>query len=145
VTDGREDPDAPLVTGTDWTLSCTTEYESTLAFIQDVLGLTVFKQGIAQTDTQFARYACAAFPSGAVLEVVEPVQSAEHLRGRQVLCMAVRDIEQARRELDRRGAVFASDTFYDGEGLGWAYVRAPDGNIYQVYGPAGNEDGRNPS
>jgi catechol 2,3-dioxygenase-like lactoylglutathione lyase family enzyme len=122
-------------------LSCTTDFESTLAFVRDVLGMEIFQQGIARTDLQFARYACAAFPSGDVLEVVEPVQAAEHVRGRQVLCLTVRNIEEARRELERRGAVFASDMVYDGEGQGWIYVRAPDGNIYQVYGPVADEDG----
>ena len=117
-------------------LSCTTDFEPTLAFVRDVLGLKVFKQGIARTDTQFTRYACAALPGGGTLEVVEPAQSAAHMQGRQILCLRVRDIVEAKGELERRGAVFASDMFYDGEGLGWIYVQAPDRNIYQVYGPA---------
>lgn len=141
VMDPSEDPDRPLITGFDWMLSCTTDFESTLAFVRDVFGLAIFKQGIAQTDTQFARYAVAVFPSGAVLEVVEPVQAVKHLHGRQILCLTVRNVVDARRELERRGAVFASDIFHDGEGLGWTYVLAPDGNVYQVYGPVTDEDG----
>jgi catechol 2,3-dioxygenase-like lactoylglutathione lyase family enzyme len=140
VADLSEDSGAPLIIGFDWMLSCTTDFESTLAFVRDVLGLEVFKQGTAQTDRQFARYACAALPSGDVLEVVEPVQAAEHVRGRQILCLKVRNIEEARRELGRRGAAFASDMVYDGEGVGWIYVRAPDGNIYQFYGPVADEE-----
>ena len=130
-----EPREQPLVTGFDWMLSCTTDFESTVGFVRDVLGLEIVKQGIARTDTQFARYACAATASGAVLEVVEPGPGAQHLRGRQILCLTVGDVVAARRELERRGAVLASDLFRDGEGLGWFYVGAPDGNIYQVYGP----------
>lgn len=130
----NEASDAPLIIGFDWMLSCTTDFESTIAFVRNVLGMKVLKQGRAQTDVHFARYACAAFPSGQVLEVVEPVPTAEHVRGRQILCLRVRDVLEAKRELERRGAVFASDMLYDSEGLGWIYLRAPDGNVYQVYG-----------
>jgi catechol 2,3-dioxygenase-like lactoylglutathione lyase family enzyme len=140
VAELSEDSGAPpLIVGFDWMLSCTTDFESTLAFVRDVLGMKVFKQGIAETDRQFARYACAALPSGDVLEVVEPVQPAVHVRGKQILCLAVRDFLEARRELERRGAVFASDIFHKA-GVGWIYVRAPGGNIYQIYGPFAGED-----
>jgi hypothetical protein len=76
-----------------------------------------------------------------VIEVVEPAQAAEQVRGRQILCLTVRDIVEARRELERRGAVFASEMLYDGEGLGWVYVQAPDGNVYQIYGPVPDDAG----
>jgi hypothetical protein len=141
VADPSEDSDAPLIIGFDWMLSCTTDFENTLEFMRDVLGVTFFKEGNAQTDLQFARYACAAFPSGDVLEVVEPAHAAEQVRARQILCLKVRNIVEAKRELERRGAVFAGDLIYDGEGLGWIYVRAPDGNVYQIYGPVPDEQG----
>lgn len=137
----NEDSGAPLIIGFDWLLSCTTDFESTLEFVRDVLGIKVSKQGRAQTDMHFARYAWAALPSGQVLEVVEPVQAAEHLDGKQIVCLSVPDVLAARRELERRGAAFASEMLYDSEGLGWIYVRAPDGNIYQVYGPVADGDG----
>ena len=41
-------------------------------------------QGVAWTDTPFARYACAAPPSGTVIEVVEPLPDAQQVRGRLV-------------------------------------------------------------
>lgn len=140
MADRSQDPDPPLIVGFDWLLSCTTDFEATLAFVRDVLGLNVFKQGMAQTDTHFARYACAALPSGDVLEVVEPSPAGGQVRGKQILCLRVRNVAEARRELERRGAVFASEMFYDGEGLGWTYLRAPDGSIYQIYGPVADRD-----
>ena len=132
----RMEPDAPVVTGFDWMLSCTTEYEATMAFVQDILDLPIARQGIAQTDTHFSRYACATLPSGSTLEIVEPSPSAGQLSGRQILCLTVPDLLRARAQLERRGAVFASDVFTESADLGWMYVQAPGGNIYQIYGPA---------
>jgi hypothetical protein len=57
------------------------------------------------------------------------------LHGKQILCLAVTDLVQARAELDRRGADFVSEMFEDGTGVGWVYLQAPGGNIYQIYGP----------
>jgi len=127
--------DARLVTGFDWLLSCTTEFEATIAFVRDVLGLTIARQGTARTDTHFSRYACATLPSGDTLEIVEPSQSAGPLYGKQILCLQVPDLLQARAEMNSRGAVFVSELFDDGTGVGWIYVQAPAGNIYQIYGP----------
>jgi hypothetical protein len=127
-----------FITGFDWMLSCTTEFEPTVAFAREVLGLPITEQGVAQVDTRFSRYARAALPNGSTLEIVEPAQSAEPLRGRQILCLTVRNILEAKQELERRGAVFASEMIDDGQGLGWIYLQAPGGNVYQVYGPIGN-------
>jgi catechol 2,3-dioxygenase-like lactoylglutathione lyase family enzyme/mannose-6-phosphate isomerase-like protein (cupin superfamily) len=127
--------EAPLVEGFDWMLSCTTEFDSTVAFYRDVLGLQFTKEGTATTDTHFSRYACAVVPEGGTLEVVEPSPASPDLQGKQVLCLRVRDIRAAMAELARRGAIFTSGLFNDGEGLGWVYVQAPGGNVYQIYGP----------
>jgi catechol 2,3-dioxygenase-like lactoylglutathione lyase family enzyme len=131
-----------VITGFDWMLSCTADFDETVGFVRDILGLHIARQGTAQTDTQFARYACAPLPGGGTLEIVEPAESAQAVRGRQILCLTVGDIVAAVRELERRGAVFASGLIDDGEGLGWIYVQAPGGNVYQVYGPLGAETGR---
>jgi catechol 2,3-dioxygenase-like lactoylglutathione lyase family enzyme len=127
--------DARIVSGFDWMISCTTEFEATIAFVRDVLGLTIARQGPAQTDTHFSRYACATLPSGGTLEIAEPSRSAGPLQGKQVLCLAVPDLLQAQVEMQRRGAVFVSELFDDGTGVGWIYVQAPGGNVYQIYGP----------
>jgi catechol 2,3-dioxygenase-like lactoylglutathione lyase family enzyme len=126
--------DASLVTGFDWLLSCTSDFEATIAFVQDVLGLTIARRGPAQTDTHFSRYACANLPGGGTLEIVEPSPSADQLHGKQILCFTVLDLLEAKGEMERRGAVFVGDIFHEGD-LGWTYVQAPGGNIYQIYGP----------
>jgi catechol 2,3-dioxygenase-like lactoylglutathione lyase family enzyme/mannose-6-phosphate isomerase-like protein (cupin superfamily) len=138
-------PAVRLVEGFDWMLSCTTEFDSTVAFYRDVLGLEFTKHGPATTDTHFSRYACAVVADGGTLEVVEPSPGAPQLRDKQVLCLRVRDIHHAMAELARRGAIFTSGLFDNGEGLGWVYIRAPGGNVYQVYGPIVDEGDRGPS
>ena len=128
-------PEVGLIRSFDWMLSCTTRFDSTVAFYRDVLGLTLADHGVARVDTHFSRYACAPLPAGGTLEVVEPGPAAQHLRGRQILCLRVEDILAAKTELEGRGALFMSGVFDNGEGLGWTYVRAPGENVYQVYGP----------
>jgi len=133
--------EASLVTGFDWMLSCTSDFEATIAFVQDVMGLRIARQGTAQTDTHFSRFACANLPDGGTLEIVEPSQSAEQLRGKQILCLTVPDLLEAKTEMERRGAVFVGDMFREGD-LGWIYVQAPGGNIYQIYGPVNGSQAR---
>jgi catechol 2,3-dioxygenase-like lactoylglutathione lyase family enzyme len=135
----------PLIEGYDWMLTCTTEFDSTVAFYRDVLGLEFAQQGVARTDTHFSRYAYAVLPDGGTLEIVEPNPGAPQLQGKQILCLKVRDILAAKEELERRQATIASVLFDNGEGLGWIYVRAPGDNVYQIYGPILNEADGNSS
>jgi len=123
-----------LVVGLDWLLTCTTEFDATVEFYRDVLGLDLTAQGVATVDTHFSRYAYARLPDGSTLEIVEPTDAAAHLRGRHIPCLKVEDILQARDEFTRRGAAVISRLFEDGAGLGWLYVQAPGGSIYQIYG-----------
>ena len=125
----------PLIEGYDWMLNCTTEFDSTVAFYRDVLGLEFAQQGVARTDTHFSRYAYARLPDGGTLEIVEPNPNSPQLEGKQVLCLKVRHIYAAKEELLRRGATIVSDLFDNGEGLGWFYVQAPGDTVYQIYGP----------
>jgi hypothetical protein len=127
--------DDGLVSDFDWMLSCTTNFEATVAFVRDVLGLDIRAQGQARVDKHFTRYACAGLPSGQVLEVVEPSEAGMHMNGKQILCFRSDDVHHARHTLEHRDAVIASDMIYDDEGTAWFYVQACDGNLYQIYGP----------
>jgi catechol 2,3-dioxygenase-like lactoylglutathione lyase family enzyme len=122
------------VIGFDWMLSCTTAFDQTVAFYRDILGLDVTEPRPARVDSNFARYACAVLPDGGTLEIVEPRPGENALRGRQILCLRVPAIHPALRDLEARGAHLVSGPFDNGEGLAWVYVRAPDGNVYQIYG-----------
>src|SRR5262245_11670913 len=104
-------------------LSCTVEFDSTVAFYRDVLGLTVTQPRPAMVDSNFSRYAVAVLPDGGTLEIVEPTP-ASCLQGRQILCLRVADIRPAMRDLQARGARIVSGLFDNGEGLGWVYIQA---------------------
>jgi catechol 2,3-dioxygenase-like lactoylglutathione lyase family enzyme len=120
----------------DWLLSCTTDFDMGVAFVRDVLGMEITAQGDARVDKHFSRYACARLADGRTLEIVEPSEAGRHLRGKQILCFKTHDAVQARLTLEQRGAQVISAMIHDGQGTGWFYVQGPDGNVYQIYGPA---------
>lgn len=117
----------------DWIIRATTRFDDVVSFYRDTLGLRVGSTGPAMVDLQFVRYATFAVPGGVTLEVVEPRPDLRHLHDVTIVCIAVDDYDATRAELEARGQTFLTDTVSDGR-LGWAYVQAPDGAIYQIYG-----------
>jgi hypothetical protein len=121
--------------GIRWIATCTTNFDETVAFFCNVMGLPVTEEGIPVTDTQFTRYAQITMPNGVVLEVVEPGETAGELYNGLVVSMTVDDVAEARRELEGQKIVFLTPIFDTRKGWGWTYFRAPDGNVYQIQGP----------
>ena len=121
--------------GINWVITCTTNFEQTVAFFRDTLGLAVTAEGVPVTDVQFTRYAQIAMPAGGVLEIVEPTAAVQHLYTAPIVALTVDNVTQARRELEQRQVAFVSPIFRTQDGWGWTYFRAPDGNIYQLQGP----------
>jgi predicted enzyme related to lactoylglutathione lyase len=120
--------------GINWVITCTTNFEQTVAFFRDVMGLVVTAEGIPVTDIQFTRYAQITLPTGGVLEIVEPTAEVQQLYTAPIASFTVDDVRQARRELEDRQIVFVAPIFSTKDGWGWTYFRAPDGNIYQLQG-----------
>ena len=52
-----------------------------------------------------------------------------------VISITVDDLAATRRELEGRGVEFLTPIFDTRQGHGWTYLRAPDGNVYQIQGP----------
>ncbi len=123
-----------ITEGMNWVLTCTPNFEQTVAFFRDVLGLAVTAEGIPTTDLQFTRYAQITLPTGGVLEIVEPTADVQQLYTAPIVSFTVDDLRQARRELEAQEVVFVAPIFSTKEGWGWTYFRAPDGNIYQLQG-----------
>ena len=121
--------------GVEWILTCTTNFDETVAFFSNVMGLPVTEVGVPVTDTQFTRYAQITMPNGVVLEVVEPGEAVCQLYHAPIVSITVDDLAHARRELEGRKIEFLTPIFDTGKGFGWTYFRAPDGNVYQVQGP----------
>ncbi len=123
-----------ITEGINWALTCTANFEPTVAFFRHVLGLPITAEGIPVTDIQFTRYAQFTLPTGGVLEIVEPAAGVGQLYTAPIVSFTVDDIRQARRELEDRQIVFVAPIFRTQDGWGWTYFRAPDGNIYQLQG-----------
>jgi len=121
--------------GMDWIITCTTNFEETVAFFRDVLGLPVKEAGIPVTDRQFRRYAQIAMPNDSVLEVVEPEDAVRKLYDAPIPSITVDDVVHSRKEMENKRVEFVSEIFRTGSGWGWTYFRAPDGNVYQLQGP----------
>jgi catechol 2,3-dioxygenase-like lactoylglutathione lyase family enzyme len=123
--------------GIHWVMSCTREFEQTVAFFRDSMGLRLVKEGVPVTDTQFARYALLRLADGATLEVVEPADEAvAALYAAPIITFKVDDLVQARRELSANGAEFLTPIFRAQEHMAWTYFRAPDGHVYQIWSGA---------
>jgi catechol 2,3-dioxygenase-like lactoylglutathione lyase family enzyme len=120
--------------GISWIISCTSNFDQTVAFFRNVMGLAVTAEGVPVTDTQFTRYAQIKMPNGVVLEIVEPDQRVRQLYAAPIVSLTVDDVAQARRELEDLKVEFVAPIFSTKEGWGWTYFRAPDGNVYQIQG-----------
>ena len=123
--------------GIHWIINCTPEFERTVAFFRDSMGLRLAEEGIPVTDKQFTRYALLRLPDGGTLEIVEPAdKTISALYAAPVVCFKVDDLAQARRELSGNGAEFVAPIFQAHEHEAWTYFRAPDGHVYQVWSDA---------
>jgi hypothetical protein len=121
--------------GIKWIVACTTNFDETVAFFCNVMGLAVTEEGVPVTDTQFMRYAQIPMPNGVMLEIVEPGETVRQLYRAPIVSITVDDVAQARRELEGRKIEFLTPIFDTKQGFGWTYFRAPDGNVYQIQGP----------
>jgi catechol 2,3-dioxygenase-like lactoylglutathione lyase family enzyme len=126
------------ITGIDWILAPTRNFQQSVTFFRDVMGMTVTDDGIPVTDTQFCRYAQFKMPNGVVLEIVEPNETLARLYHSPIVSITVDDVAQARRELESRQIEFLTPILDTRQGSGWTYFRAPDGNVYQLQGPYGS-------
>jgi catechol 2,3-dioxygenase-like lactoylglutathione lyase family enzyme len=112
------------VKGLVWLGTRTDEYEKTVAFFTDVLGLKPFHEG---EDVAVLR-----MPGGEWLEVFGPNDTEHaHFNTGPVGEFLVDDVAAARAELESRGVTFIADTHSWGD-YTWAHFKAPDGNIYGI-------------
>ncbi len=118
--------------GITWVASCTQQFDATLSFFRDGLGLEVKSSGRAKVDTQFDRYAVFSMPNDVSYELLEPKPETRGKYVGPIVSFTVADLESALRELDERGVEWLTDVIDDNETWRWIYFRAPDGNAYQL-------------
>jgi len=120
--------------GVNWVISWTPNFEQTVTFFRDVLGLPITAEGVPVTATQFARYAPFTLLIGGVLESVEPTADVRQRYTAPIVSFTVDDVAQARQQLEERQVIFVAPIVRTSDGWGWTYFRAPDGNGYQLQG-----------
>jgi predicted enzyme related to lactoylglutathione lyase len=118
------------ITGLVWVGTATDQYEGTVEFFRNVLGLSVFHES--------PNLSILRMPSGEWVEVFGPGH--EHFGEFDtgpVVEFRVEDMEEARAELEGRGVKFLHENHTWGD-YTWAHFRGPDGNIYGITsGPYG--------
>ena len=124
-----------MIKGIDWILCPTANFDDTVAFFRDVLGLPLSARGVPTVDHQFARYAQFTVPDRTTLEIVEPTAAARDVFQAPVVSLTVANLAASHADLAARRVEFVAPIFADGDGWGWTYLRAPDGQVYQIQGP----------
>ena len=115
-----------------WAGNCTENYDATVAFFRDVMGLPVSQAGTPTVDTQYARYTVFRAPGDAAFEVFEPKPETRGRFNGPVIAFTVESLDEARHELESHGIELLSEVLDDGRQWRWLYFRAPDGNAYLI-------------
>ncbi len=106
-----------------WVGTRTNNFDSTVDFFRDVLGLT--------PDFELPGFRVLKLPDGSKVEVFGPdTEMNRHFTTGPVVGFLVDDVNAAASELRARG-IEILHTAEDESGNGWVHFRAPDGNIYE--------------
>jgi catechol 2,3-dioxygenase-like lactoylglutathione lyase family enzyme len=106
-----------------WVGTRTNNFQSTVDFFQDVLGL--------QPDADLPGFQVLKLPDGSKVEVFGPeTEMNRHFTTGPVVGFLVDDVDAAATELLARGVEIVHAE-KDESGNSWVHFRAPDGNIYE--------------
>ena len=106
-----------------WVGTRTDNFDATVNFFRDVLGLT--------PDFELPGFRVLKLPDGSKVEVFGPdTEMNRHFTTGPVVGFLVDDIDAASSELRARG-IEILHTADDESGNGWVHFRAPDGSIYE--------------
>ena len=111
------------VLGIGWLGTRTGRFDETVGFATEVLDLRPAVRG--------ADVAVFRLPEGDEFEVFGPDNGDLLFREASVAAFLVVDVEEARAEMNAKGATFLGPTEGRG-GLAWAYFHAPDGHVYEL-------------
>jgi predicted enzyme related to lactoylglutathione lyase len=120
------------VKGIHWMGICAVDWNSTVGFYRDVLGLAVREEGTqagsADGGVPFTELAAA---NGDFLEVFGGNLGERELFKAPVVGFLVEDVGAARAEMEARGAVFLGPVGRGGS-WEWSYFRSPEGHVHQL-------------
>jgi catechol 2,3-dioxygenase-like lactoylglutathione lyase family enzyme len=112
------------VRGYTWAGIRTNDLKSATRFFTDILGLTLIHEGKGVVQFEM--------PSGQLFEVFGSESRYFQLHACPVLGFQVEDVRAAKAELESQGVEFVTDICGD-ETEAWAYLRGPDGYLYEVW------------
>jgi catechol 2,3-dioxygenase-like lactoylglutathione lyase family enzyme len=119
-----------MVKGIHWVGLCTADWDTTIAFYRDVLGLSLRSEGHLSGD-ESVRCAELAMPNGDFVEVFDEKIAERDLFRAPVVGFLVEEVAAARREMEGKGVVFLGPV-YRGTTWEWSYFRSPEGYVYQI-------------
>lgn len=106
-----------------WVGVATDDFDRSLHFFRDLLGLEVWVQGEEQ--------AILKTPTGQQLEIFGRDEREKELTASPVIAFEVDDIEAACQELRAAGIELIGEIGH-WNGFAWQYFRSPDGHIFEI-------------
>lgn len=121
-----------MVKGIHWLGVCAADWDATVSFYRDVLGLTVRNEGI-QSDPRDAGapFIELAAANGDFVEVFGRDLADRGLFKVPMIGFLVDDVGAARAEMEKKGGVFLGPVGR-GSQWEWSYFRTPDGHVHQL-------------
>jgi len=111
------------VEGFSWVGIATDDFDRSMSFYRDVLGLEVWVEGDGQAILKTA--------SGDQLEIFGRDEQEKEITRSPVVAFEVDDLEAAREELRAAGIELIGETG-SWNGFSWQYFRSPDGHIFEI-------------
>jgi catechol 2,3-dioxygenase-like lactoylglutathione lyase family enzyme len=123
----------PLVTGTDFVVVHTQDFDASIAFYREVLGL--------EPSQRYGQMPGMEFETGSLTLAILQIEAfgQEFRRNGGPIALRVDDVAQARAELESRGVTFMGDIIDSGV-CHQAFFADPDGNpliLHHRYAPRG--------
>jgi predicted enzyme related to lactoylglutathione lyase len=125
------------IKGIKWLGICTQDWNNTLHFFGDVLGLTVRSESkLSIVKDRQVRCAELMATGGDFVEVFDQNLPERDLFTTPVIGLLVGDVTIARDELDKKGVSFIGP-ICRGTDWVWSYFRSPDGHVPQLMSDIG--------
>lgn len=116
------------VQGYSWAGAPTADFDATLKFFENVLGLQLARR---MDEVDFAMF---RLPSGQVFEVFGPKSDEQGFMTSPAIAFDVKDIYTARAELEEQGIEFVTEIETSPSGKSaWTYFVGPDGFLYELF------------
>jgi hypothetical protein len=119
------------VKGIKWVGTCTAEWDTTVAFYRDVLGLSLRSEGWLSGAEGGVRCAELALSNGDFVELFDEKLAERDLFQAPVVGFLVEDVAAAHSEMEGKGVLFLGPVYHGGT-WAWSYFRSPEGHVYQI-------------